>query len=188
MSKTTFPDIFGPSTVAANNGTPVTIRNKVLNVISPGVTAADNPSKRRTDLTLADPSWVVVSTSVGSSGEWLPGSSTFVGADVVRVSSSTTGTILTGISTGTDDPTHLVKFVANVGSNSLTIRPPVSPIAGKQYYAGNAYTLGVSHVVRMTWDSVTRVYRIIGTGAVNNHIIIDGARIVLDGNPILNPN
>lgn len=186
MTKGWFPDIIGPTTIAANGGASVSVRARKLNVVSAGTTAVDNPGRRRTDLTFADPTWNVVSQSVGSSGEWLPGSSTFVTADVIRLSSSTTGTILTGLSSGSDDPTHLVKFVANVGSNSLTILPPVSPIAGKQYYTGPAYTLAAAHVVRMTWDSVDRVYRILGAVAAN-YIVLDGNRLVLDGNPILNP-
>lgn len=191
MSKSTFPDIIGPSTVAANNGTPVSIRNKVLNVISGGVTVADNPSKRRTDLTLADPTWNVVSDSTTDSGEWLPASLTFITADVVRVSSSVSGTLLTGLDSNTPeedptDPTHLVKFIANVGAQSISIRETGAPGLGKQYYTGTPYTLGAGHTVRMTWDVVTRVYRIRGA-PVALYIVRDGNRLVLDGNGILNP-
>jgi len=194
MSKTTFPDIIGPSTVAANSGTPIGIRNRVLNLVSAGVTAVDNPSKRRIDVTLPDPAWIVVSTSTTDTDEWLPASTTFITADVVRVSSSTTGTILVGLDSNTPeedptDPTHLVKFVANVGGNTITIDETTSPQLGKQYYSGNAYTLGPGHTVRMTWDAVDRVYRISGSAVVvHDYIVLDGVRIVLDGNPILNPD
>lgn len=186
MSKTTFPDVIGPSSVSANGGTAVGIRKRVLNIVSAGIIAADNQPRRRTDVTLPDPTWVVVTANASLSGEWLPLLSGFAGADVVRVTSPTTGTVLTGLDSGATDPTHLVKFVANFGSNSISIAPPASPIAGKQYYTGNAYTLAVGHTVRMTWDTVTRVYRIRGT-AVSNYIIRDSIRLVIDGNPILNP-
>lgn len=193
MSKTSFPDIIGPSRVAANSAADIGIRNKVLNVISAGVTAEDNPSKRRTDLTLPDAAWNVVSATTSDSGEWEPADLAFITADLVRVSSSTTGTQLTGLNSNTPeedptDPTHLVKFISNVGSNSITIQETAFPSAGKQYYAGNAVTLGVAHTVRMTWDSVTRVYRIIGAAVVTDYIFHDSLRIVLDGNPIRNPD
>lgn len=187
MSLTWFPDIIGPTTVAANGGAQVGIRKKVLNVISAGITADDEPAKRRTNLRLPDASWNVVTETTGSSGEWLPADSGFVAADMVRVSSSTTGTLLTGLDSGATDPARLSKVIANFGSNSISIQPPGSAIAGKQYYAGVAFTLGAGHAVRMTWDVVTRVYRIIGV-TVSSHIILDGTRIALDGNEILNPD
>lgn len=192
MSTTTFPDIIGPSSISANNGIAVGIRKRVLNVLSAGVTAVDNPGKRRTDLTIPSPSWSVVSTSTTDSGEWLPASSTFIGADVVRVSSSVSGTQLVGLDSNApeedpSDPTHLVKFIANVGGQSITIQETIDPQLGKQYYTGSAYTLGVGHTVRMTWDAIDRVYRIIGSAVVHDYILLDGARIMLDGNLILNP-
>lgn len=193
MSKTTFPDIIGPSKVAANDATAIGIRNKVLNIISAGVTAEDNPSKLRTDLTLPDPTWNVVTATTADAGEWTPASLDFITADLVRVSSSVSGTELLGLDSNTPeeeptDPTHLVKFIANVGSQSIAIHAPESPSLGKQYYSGNPVTLGASHTVRMTWDTVDRVYRIIGAAVVTDYIFIDTIRIVLDGNPILNPD
>lgn len=193
MSKTSFPDIIGPSRVAANSAADIGIRNKVLNIISAGVTAEDNPSKRRTDLTLPDPTWNVVSATTTSSGEWIPQSLSFITADVVRVSSSVSGTQLTGLNSNAPeesptDPTHLVKFIANVGSQVITIQETTSPGAGKQYYSGNPVTLGVSHTVRMTWDTVDRVYRIIGAAVATDYIFHDSLRIVLDGNPIRDPD
>lgn len=193
MSKTTFPDIIGPSSVAANSGSAVGIRNRVLNIVSAGITAVDNPAKRRTDLTLPDPSWNVVTATTTDDGEWLPASLAFAAADVVRVSSSVVGTLFVGLDSNAPeedptDPTHLVKFIANVGSNTITITETESPQLGKQYYAGNDYTLGVGHTVRMTWDTVSRVYRIIGASLVTDYILLDGVRITLDGNPILNPD
>lgn len=186
MSLTWFPDIIGPTAVAANSGASVGIRKKVLNVISSGVTADDEPAKNRTNLRLPDATWNVVTETTSSSGEWLPADSGAVAADMVRVSSSTTGTLLTGIDTGSSDPTRLTKIIANFGSNSITIQAPASPIAGKQYYTGTAYTLDAAHAVRMIWDTVTRVYRITGA-SVSSYIVLDGTRIDLDGNPILNP-
>jgi hypothetical protein len=192
VSKGTFPDIIGPSTIAANAGTPVGIRNRVINVVSSGVTAVDNPGKRRTDLTIADPTWSVVTATTTDTGEWLPADLAFASADLVRVSSSVSGTQLTGLDSNApeeepSDPTHLVKFVANVGSNSISIQETEFPSLGKQYYTGPAHVLGAGHTVRMTWDVVDRVYRIKGAAAAD-YIVLDGDRIVLDGNPILNPN
>lgn len=187
MSLTWFPDIIGPTTVAANGGAQVGIRKKVLNVISSGVTADDEPAKLRTNLRLPDASWNVVTETTGSSGEWLPADSGFVAADMVRVSSSTTGTLLTGLDSGATDPTRLTKVIANFGSNSITIQPPASSISGKQYYSGLAYTLDAGHAVRMTWDTVTRVYRITGV-SLRGYIMLDGTRIALDTNEILNPD
>lgn len=192
MSKTTFPDIIGPSVVSANSGTAIGIRNKVLNIASAGVTAVDNPGKHRTDLTIADPDWTVVTASTVSPGDWMPALLAFAAADVVRVQSSVSGTQLNGLDSNAPeedptDPTHLVKFIANIGSTTITIQEPSSPGLGKQYYTGNPYTLAPSHTVRMTWDSVDRVYRIAGTASVNDYVTLDSVRIVLDGNPILNP-
>lgn len=187
MSLTWFPDIIGPTSIAANSGAAVGIRKKVLNVISTGITADDEPAKNRTNLRLPDASWNVSTATIGASGEWLPADSTFVAADMVRVSSSTTGTQLTGLDTGATDPTRLVKVIANFGSNSISIQPPASHITGKQYYSGTAYALDAGHAVRMTWDSVARVYRIVGT-TVSSYIVLDGTRVALDGNEIHNPD
>ena len=188
MTRSAFPDIIGPSKVAANGGTGVGLRDRTLNIVSSGVSAADNSARRRTDLTFSDAAWSVVTVSIVTSGEFLPILTAFGTAGLVRVQSSTTGSLLTGLDSG-DDPTTLVKFFGNVGSNTVTLQAPVSPVAGKQYFAaGTSVALTANSTVRAVWDTVTRVYRVqTSSVVVTDYLVLDGDRIVLDGDPILNP-
>lgn len=188
MTRTAFPDIIGPSKVAANGGTGIGFRKRVLNIVSSGVSAADNAARRRTDLTFSDAAWQVVTANAALSGEWLPVLTAFGTAGLVRVQSPTTGTLLTGLDSGAD-PTTLVKFFGNFGSNTITLQPPASPVAGKQYFAaGTSVALTPNSTVRAVWDTVTRVYRVQTTAVVvGDYIVLDGDRLVLDGDPILNP-
>lgn len=189
MTRSAFPDIIGPSKVAANGGTEVGLRERTLNIISSGVSAVDNPTRRRTDLTFSDAAWSVVTVSIVVSGEYLPILTAFGTAGLVRVQSSTTGSILTGLDSG-DDPTTLVKFFGNVGANTITLEPPASPVAGKQYFAtGTSVSVSPNSTVRAVWDTVSRVYRVQTPSGVviTDYILLDGDRVVLDGDPILNP-
>lgn len=184
MTKSWFPDLIGPSTVAPNGGTKVRIRAGILNVDSGGVSAVDNPARRRTDLTIDAAAWNVITANRADPGEWLPVFTPFGTASVVRLN-TVGGVTLTGLDSG-DDPTVAVKYIANVGSFAVDIDVPSSPVAGKQYFA-SAYTLALGATVRTVWDSVTRVYRI-GVAAVGTDLIIlDGDYLTLDGDHILNP-
>jgi hypothetical protein len=176
--------------VAANGGTSVGIRKRRLNISSTGATLADNPAKRRTDLSIPDPAWTVRSETIILSGEWLPVSTAWAGVDLVRLEADLAGSIVTGLDSGASDPTKLVKFFANVGSNSIVLRPPASPIAGKQYIAGDPYTLAPNGTVRVVWDTVTRVYRVKGTSGappVTSLIMLGSSPLDLDGDHISNP-
>ena len=188
MSRSWFPDLIGPVSVTVNGGTAVGIRRRVLNLLSSGATVVDNVTKRRIDLTLPDPAWTVYSYTLILPGEDLPTSANFGPADLIRLDAGSPGSIVTGFDSG-PDPTKLVKFIANVGSNTLTLQPPASPIAGKQYFSGAAYTLTANSVVRVAWDSISRVYRILGTAPVvtASLIVLDGNPLALDGDHILAP-
>lgn len=185
MSKTWFPDIIGPTKVGGDGNPAIGIRNKRLNLIGGGLSAVDNPSKRRTDLTIIPAEWNVITSSAALPGEWLPAFTPFGSASIVRVASSVTGTVLTGLDSG-DDPTVYVKYIANFGTNTIEIDVPASPIAGKQYFA-SAYTLGVGATVRTVWDEVTRVYRLAAAVIGTDWIILDSDYPTLDGAHILNP-
>ena len=188
MSRSWLPDLIGPVSVTANGGTAVGIRKRVLNLLSSGAVVADNVAKRRIDLTLPDPAWSAYSYTLILTGEDLPTSANFGTADLIRLDASSPGSIVTGFDSG-PDPTKLVKFIANVGSVAITLQPPASPLAGKQYFSGAAYTLAASNVVRVAWDSITRVYRVIGTAPVvtASLIVLDGDPLALSGDHILNP-
>jgi hypothetical protein len=188
VTKSWFPDLFGPSTVSANSAAAVSIRKKVLNVLSPGVTAVDNPTARRLDMTVPNPAWSQVDMPTSAVGEWLPANTAFVAADMVRVTSSTSGTLMTGLDS-TSDPTRLVKYVANYGSNTISLQPPVSPISGKQYFTGPAFALTANTTVRVVWDSVSLVYRVRGTApVVSSAVVLDGSPLDLDSSHLSNPS
>lgn len=189
MSRSWFIDQIGPSRVAANGAASVGIRRKTLNIITGG-TAADNPGKRRIDLTVPPASWTDYSTSLIFAGEWLPVSTNFIQADLVRVEATDPGALLVGLDSGTTDPTKIVKFVTNYGATSFTIQPPASPVSGKQYFSGDPYVLAPNSTVRVVWDVVSRVYRVKGTTVVApaaDHILLSGDTIVLGTSPISNP-
>lgn len=188
MSLLAFPDLIGPSSVAPNGGAAVLVRRGKLNISSLGaITAVDNASRRRTDLTIPDPTFAAVTGSTSSSGEWLPAITGTATADLIRVSSSTTGTLLTGLDfTGTQ--LKLVKFVANIGTNSIVMQPPASAVSGHAYFA-NSFTLRANETVRAAWDSVSLVYRIQSTSAapLADRITVDGAYITVSGDHVLKP-
>ena len=189
MSRSWFLDQIGPSRVGANGAASVGIRRKTLNIITGG-TAVDNPGKRRIDLTVPPAAWSVYSTTLLFAGEWLPVSTVFIQADLVRVEVTDPGALLVGLDSGATDPTKIVKFVANTGATSFTIQPPASPISGKQYFSGDPYVLAPNSTVRVVWDTVSRVYRVKGSAVVVpavDHILLGGNTIVLGTSPISNP-
>lgn len=188
MSLTWFPDILGPSSVSVSGGAAVLSRR--LNIVSSGVTAVDNAARLRTDLTIPNPTWSVVNETMLVAGEWYAISSGFDAADLIRVDASNSGTTLTGIDSGAD-PLKLVKYVTNIGTVAFDIAAPASPpVGGRSFAFGTFRTLGIGETVRVTWDSVTRVYRIGGTAVappVTSLIVLDGDTLALDGNHISNP-
>jgi hypothetical protein len=187
VSRLAFPDILGVSSLTANASVGVSVRKGALNIVSLGVTATDNPGRRRTDVTIPDKTLACVTGSRSSSGEWQPAIVGTEGADLVRVSSSTTGTILTGLDfSGTQ--IKLAKFVANVGTNTIEMQPPASPVGGHAYFA-NSFTLRQSETARVVWDESSLVYRIAASTAVPaaDLITVDGSYITVDGNHVLSP-
>jgi len=185
VSKSWFPDILGPSKVGANGATAIGIRRRRLNIASSGVSAVDDPAKQRTDVTIPDPTWSVISAPTSTVGEWLPADTAFSTVDLVRVTSSVSGTLMTGLDS-TSNPTKLVKYVANYGTNTITLQAPASPVVGKQYF-GSTYALAANSTVRVTWDAVSLVYRLKGAPVVTDGILLDGDLIVLDSDQPLNP-
>lgn len=183
MSKTIFPDIIGPSYVSANGLAPVLVRGGKLHVIGSGA-ASDNPGARRTDLTLTGALFSTVSASIGAPGEWQPTITNLAAADLVRVSSSVSGAILTGMDGAT--PTRLNKFVANIGTLGITIQPPASIVGGHAYFVNAVpYTLQPNEVVRASYDSVSGVYRIKGYVAPpSNYLVINGDHVVINANKL----
>jgi hypothetical protein len=189
VSKSWFPDLIGPSSVSVNGGTAVRIRKKVLNILSSGVTAADNGSARRIDVTIPNPAWSQVDASTSSSGEWLPANSAFVAADMVRVSSSVNGTVMVGLDTASDpvaEPTRIVKYIANYGTHSITLSPPGFPLSGLRYFA-TTYSLTPNSTVRVTFDTVERVYRLRGAPVVTDYILLGTSPLTIGSNRLRNP-
>lgn len=184
MSKTIFPDIIGPSYVSANGLTPVLVRAGKLHIIGTAAAASDNPSARRTDLSLTGALFSTVSASIGVTGEWQPTITNLASADLVRVSTSVTGVLLTGMDGAT--PTRNTKFVANIGSIGITIQPPASVVGGHAYFVNTTpYTLQPNEVVRAAYDSVSGVYRIKGYVAPpSNYLVISGDHVVVNTNKI----
>jgi hypothetical protein len=187
VSLTTFPDIIGVSALAANAGASLLVPRGQLNILSTGVTAVDNPGRRRTDVTFPDPAFVAVTGSTSSSGEWQPAISGTANADLVRVSSSTTGTVLTGADFS-GSQTKLTKFFANTGTNSIAMQPPASVVAGHAYFA-NSFTLRANETVRAVWDVVSLVYRIqsASVATITDHIVLDGVFVDVDASRVLKP-
>lgn len=181
MTRGAFPDVLGPQFITANAGTPKQLR-KVLNFVGTGIAGADNPGRKRYDITLTS-ALQVNSLSQSNAGEWQPnaGSVGTPDIDLLRVSSSVTGVILTGFDvTGT--PTQAEKYIANFGTHSIDLQPPASVVGGHIYFI-DSYTLRVNETVHIVYDSVSNGYRILSASAsAHQYILVNGVNIAVNTN------
>lgn len=178
MGKGVFPDILGPQSITTNSLTAPKQRRK-LNLVCAGLTAADNPAKARTDVTLPVGAFVTVSASTSSAGEWQP-TVNVADIDMLRVSSSVSGTLMTGFDV-TGYPVKLEKFVTNYGTHTIELQAPAAAIGGKAYYL-NEYTLRVSETVHVVWDAVSLGFRIVASSTTaHSYLLLDSVPLALDG-------
>ena len=193
MSKTWFPDLIGPSQVAAvdNGYAAIGIRNKVLRFVSDGTVVQDNPLKRRTDVYLPDETLSVVTfTTTQTTGEWVPSDDNLVLAGLVRLSATTANTPLTGLHSASS-PVRLVKFIANVGSVNILIRRPTSPSGSTRYFDSENVTLQPNQTVRVAYDTVDGAYKLKGAviaGPTTSNIVFNSDPVTHLGDNILNPS
>lgn len=183
MSLTAFPDILGPIYVSKNGEPKQLVYRRRLNLI--GAAAADNPTRRRTDVSIDGSSLPAVTlTTAQVGGTWFPALDDIASAALVRLSANGGGVTLTGLGSSADS-IRPIKFLTNVGSAAIAI---VTTGATPQQIRTSAITLNPNATVRATWDSVDRVYRIAGTPeTASSYVILNAQRVGHAGNDVLNP-
>lgn len=183
MSLTTFPDIWGPSYVSKNSGPKQIILGKRLNLL--GAVAADNPAKRRTDVTIeAGTMPAVTLTTSQAPGTWFPIDDAISTAGLVRISSANAGVTLIGLASS-DDPVRSVRFITNIGTTTITVETAGN---SAQQIRTTSFDLRPNATVRVPWDSVDRVYRVFGAPeSPLGYVIHSTLRVGVAGDDVLNP-
>ncbi len=199
MTTSAYPDALGPLEILAPNlDTPLPIRATVR--LLGCVTWEDDPQQSRARMRFPDGPFRAVSID---NAELLrtrtPRAVGLSNADLVRLDARADGIALEGLADAVSMgagyyaeravPNKPIKYIANVGTHTISVRPPLSPLTDR-YRAGvfeNTYTLAPGSTIRAIWDHGSNAYRILGGGsfaaAPPDALIADddGETLVFDG-------
>lgn len=194
MTANGWPDIIGPLEILAPNlSEPLALRPLVR--VFGGVELSDEAGARRTVMRFPDLFYRVATvdaqTLVAGTLGWAKGISR---ADLVRLDTALGMAALEGLADAEPlgsgyysvraVPNKLLKFIANVGSFSVELRPPsVQPEdPNKIGIFLDSMVLAPGAVARAIWDSVSFGYRI--QGGSHAYITYEGQYVVYDGRRI----